>query len=144
EIDEGKIVEFKGTYDEWLVWKEDKRKLSELQKETRPQSIPNPAPMKKKPNSKTHEEHEQIKSWKKDLQSKQKSFEKMEEKISQLLKDKVKLELQLSDPNIYADIETFSSLDNQYKSLETELQAEQRKQDVLFESIIELEEKIPD
>ncbi len=150
EIVDGKIKEFKGSYTEYLEWKErmaakEKQSLnrdsqdSKINKISKPtqttnneQSIPDnrQQPTENLPISK---------ELKKELQKKQKELSQAEEVLDQIRKRKETLEAQLGDPSTYADKEKFLQTETDYKKIQEELKRAETRFETLFEKVMELE-----
>lgn len=133
EIDDGKVLEFKGTFDEWHEWKE---KLSSTKNITAPE-------MKKVVQQEVvkapkHQDSEQ-KQKQRDLQKYQKQLEKLETEMKSIDANKYTLEQQLASPEIYADKNKFIATEKQYNEVCSQLDAAQKQYDSIFEKIIELE-----
>ena len=134
EIEDQKIVEFKGSYAEWEDWKERRTKAEaearknakpELKKEAKPAEKPT---VKAIPN-------EQLKA----LQHAKSEFKKLEEKLTAINEKKQKLEAALADPQIYNDKVKFLEAERAYKNATAELNNVNATYERLFEQIIELE-----
>jgi ATP-binding cassette, subfamily F, member 3 len=139
-IEDGKINEFNGPYDEWAVWHSDKMKRL---------AVAN-APVKSAPQPKKEEKqapkpnvnNEQLNALKKELQKQQKLFQKLEEDINKLKKDAAELEAKLADPDFYSNRTEFLKVDEQYRKHGERLSQLNKEYDKSFELIMELEEKI--
>lgn len=145
EIDNGLIKEFKGTYAEWVEWKEreaakakaesQKPKVEEqIKKVTTEQITPNP-----KPQTNNNEKQETRKGENKELQKLKRSFEKLEGDIANLNTKKQNIELELGNPDNYADKAKFQTLENSYNTVKQELGAANAKYEEMFEKIMEME-----
>lgn len=137
EIEDGQIKEFNGPYNEWLVYKQEKA-AREKQNATPAQSAPKAAP---KAEKKPVNEDEQ-RALKKDLQTKQKAFQKIEEDLNRCKSEKLKVEALLADPSVYQDKEKFKKLDEQYKQLTSQFGALSKQYDKTFEELMTLEEQM--
>jgi ATP-binding cassette subfamily F protein 3 len=136
-IEEGKIKEFIGTYDEWHTWLEEREKNAKKVAAPAPVPVaPKPvAEVKKAPDNETRalqKEHEKLK----------KKVERLEEDLKKLAGEKMSLEAQLGDPGIYADKTKFSELDSKYRTASTALAALNADYEKAFESLLEMEEKL--
>jgi ATP-binding cassette subfamily F protein 3 len=137
EIEEGEIKEFKGPYNEWLVYKAEKAakaKLAEQSAAPAPKAAPRP--------EKKQVSEDEKKTFRKELQNKQRSFQKLEEDLNKCKLEKEKAEAALADPQLYQDKEKFRQLDEQYKKLGTQFAALSTQYDKAFEEVMELEEKL--
>lgn len=137
-IEDGLIREFNGTYDEWVVYEQEKEK----RKAAAAQKAPAPVVEKKVEAPKPQQNNSELKQLQKDHQKKQRDFQKLEEQINKLNEEKAKLETQLADPGFYADKDKFMQVDESYKKLNDELGRLSDSYDKLFEEILELESKL--
>ena len=138
EIQDQKIKEFVGTYDEWERWKLE-RKLAENESSKKKETIVQKKtvePVEKKSNN-----NFQNKDLQKELQKAQKSFQQLEEKIAKLKKERNSLETNLALPEIYSDKNNFSDAEKLYLDNSTQLQKANEEYEKLFEKIMDLEEK---
>lgn len=140
EIEDHQIKEFKGTYDEWVEWKERMKKLQQNQtqqeKVTAPVTV---APVQQKvPEIK---QSSLSRDEQKELQRLQKQIAKLEEKIKEKDAEKTKIELELSSPDSYANMQKFNELDKKYHSIQLELNNMNTEYEGLFEKLLELESK---
>jgi ATP-binding cassette, subfamily F, member 3 len=147
EIVDKKIKVFKGTYEEWVEWKE--------RAESRNQSIAPPStPVKeeKKEVSKSSTNGQPAKSnaaantpinkeAQKELQKQQKLFQQLERQLAELNKQKAELEGQLSHPSTYADPEAFKKTENAYRQVQDKLAGVNNDYEKVFEKIMNLEEQ---
>ena len=140
EIENYKIKEFVGTYDEWDRWKQE-RKSAETEslkkKEILIEKKADPPAEKKLNNNSLPNKEVQ-----KELQKAQKLFQQLEEKIAKLTKEKIVLETDLGSPSIYLDKQKFLAAENKYKENTNQLQNANAEYEKLFEKIMEMEEKI--
>ncbi|MEN9953327.1 MAG: hypothetical protein RLZZ520_1595 [Bacteroidota bacterium] len=153
EIVDGKIVEFKGGYNEWVEWKERMAKHAlELEKQnsgkdknkTKAESTPD-----KKPNAITKEpivvKAEPIitanqpidKERQKEKKRLQKQFDDLEIKIGSLKKSIIEAEAALADPGIYADHAKFQAAEKHYNQLSSDLKSAERTYEELFEKLMQ-------
>ena len=139
EIEDYKIKEFVGTYDEWERWKQE-RKCAENEAAKKKELIVEKK--KEEPVQKKSNNNDSInKEFQKELQKTQKLFQQLEEKIAKLNKEKIALESDLALPDIYLEKEKFLSTENRYKDNSSQLQKANEEYEKLFEKIMELEEK---
>jgi len=138
EIEDYKIKEFVGTYDEWERWKQE-RKTAEIEsskkKEIAIEKMPDIIVEKKVNNTSPN------KDFQKELQKTQRLFQQLEEKIAKLNKEKTALEADLALPEIYLEKQKFLTVENKYKENSSQLQKANAEYEKLFEKIMELEEK---
>jgi ATP-binding cassette subfamily F protein 3 len=149
EIDNLKIKEFDGGYDEYVEWKKRMEEKSRMESSTtKPQqeknaktpkneSIPKAAPIIDK-KSKSNEDVQA----KKELQKFQKQFAQLEEKISKASALKKQLEAALADPSTYADKNRFLEAESGYKAAEDDLYKLNVEYEQLFEKIMQMEARL--
>jgi ATP-binding cassette subfamily F protein 3 len=148
EIDDQKVKEFKGGYEEWVEWKE--RMAKQAEKKEGPKSNVKEQPEVKKPDVKKTESKKTEaappqhidKDLKKELQKYQKQFQQAEEKLATLNLQKQQFEAALSAPDTYADKNKFVQTESSYKSVQVELQKLNAEYERLFEKVMELESRI--
>jgi ATP-binding cassette subfamily F protein 3 len=168
EIDEHQIREFKGTYEEWVDWKE--RNLATRQQAAaaaaaKPATVngqkpadaaakpatgngqkpagaavPSPPPAAPKPVAYAAPAPVN-KEAKKELQRQQRLFQELEEKIAKLNREKSRLEASLADPSTYSDKSKFVMAEAEYKKASDELGKANLQYEQVFEKIVELEKK---
>ena len=138
EIQDHKIKEFVGTYDEWERWKQE-RKLTESDSSKKKEVVVEKKiiePVEKKLNN-----NFQNKELQKELQKAQRNFQQLEEKIAKLKKEKDLLETKLASPEIYLDKRKFVEAEKSYLDKSIQLQKANEEYEKIFEKIMELEEK---
>lgn len=140
EIEDHQIKEFKGTYDEWVEWKERMKKLQQTQAQQEKATTPVPvAPIQQKvPELK---QSSLSRDEQKELQRLQKQIAKLEEKMKEKEALKTQIELDLSSPDSYANMQKFNDLDQKYHSIQHELNNLNAEYEGLFEKLLELESK---
>ena len=134
EIEDHKILEFKGSYAEWEDWKERREKAAAAEKkEVKEAVIPEKKPevKKEKPvqNTDAKKESEKIK----------KQFHQLEHNIAELSKKKIALEADLGTPEIYSDKSKFLQTETSYKKVCTELELLNKDYEIIFEKMMENE-----
>ena len=144
EIVDHEIKEFKGTYEEWVAWKE-RTKMDmaasdngngKPEKKEQPAITPAPADMAAPKNQPPDREA------RRELQRLQRKFQQLEEQISQLNQQKTQLELALSDPATYADPKKFAATENSYQSVTAQWRQSNAQYEELFEKILQLEAQL--
>jgi ATP-binding cassette subfamily F protein 3 len=135
EIENGRIKEFKGTYDEWVEWNkrmaiqgkpvQAKTKIEKPVVEQRPAVVVQPV----------------NKEAKKQLQKQQKLVEQLDEDIKRLRSESEVLEQRLSAPEIYADRQKFLVAESEYKKAALSLSVAMQHYDAALERLMELEEE---
>jgi len=138
-IEDGKIKEFVGPYQEWVQWEEDrkKREQSLAKQEAVPEKKQEVKPAAPKPVNTP-----ELQQARKEYQSKMKTFQKLEAELEKLKAEKTDLEAKLADPGLYADKDKFVKLDEQYKQITTRVDSKGKEYEKLFEEVMELEEKL--
>ncbi|MGG9971736.1 ribosomal protection-like ABC-F family protein [Ferruginibacter sp. SUN002] len=144
EIEDHKIVEFKGTYAEWEEWKArreaakkaegNENKGKETKSVIKEEVKPVPAPTEKNTSI--------DKELKKEYQKNKNRFQQIEEKLAVLNKRKAELETAMADPGNYANKEKFQQTETDYKNISTELSSLNKEYEIVFEKVMELEEKL--
>lgn len=150
EIIDGEIKEFKGTYTEYLEWKERmaKRELAVSSKELTAQASKNQVTVEKKAEVRQAappvNESKQIinKEVKKELNRQQKLLQQLEEKIGTATTEKNKLEQLLSDPSTYGDKTKFQQTESAYQNISKQLTQLNADYETIFEKVMELETKV--
>ncbi len=143
-IEDTKIKEFDGTYDEYVVWQTERAKsLANMQQPvaTTPKETTKPveaAPKIKQSNNNTQD----LQQIKRTYQNKLKSFQKVEADLERLKTELQGLESKLADPSIYAQKEEFKKLDESYKSVHQKVQTLEKDYEQLFEEVMDLESKL--
>ena len=139
-IEDGKINEFNGPYDEWAVWRQDKLKREQAAAAA-PAVKAAPAP-KKEEKPKENISNDQMNALRKEYQKQQKLFAKLEEDINKLKQDVAALEAKLGDPDFYKNQQEFLKVDEQYRQHSARLEQLNKEYDQSFEKVMELEEKL--
>jgi len=146
EIDDHKIREFKGSYDEWADWKERSLKREKQEggnkkpanpepaKTEKPKAAPAPvAEIKAQPSAPINKEA------KKELQKQQKRFQQLEEEITKWTEKKTQLQGALASHEIYADKNKFAQTEADFKKAGQELARLNKEYEEVFEKIVALE-----
>ena len=141
-IENGEINEFKGDYEEWQVWQQDKvKRLQAEAAAAKQQPAPTPKKEEKQPQ-KQQANQEQLNNLKKEHQKQQKIFQKLEEELNKLKQESAAIEAKLADPSFYNNRQEFVKLDEQYRAHGQKLQQLNKEYDKSFEAIMDLEEKL--
>ncbi len=137
EIEDQKILEFKGTYAEWEDWKERRTKaLAEAKKNEKAEDIvkvPKVEKQEKAPQPTANPDQ------KKELQKIKTRFKQLEEKLVELNKKKTELENALAAPDIYGNKEKFQQAENNYNKAVKELKDTNQEYEKVFEQMMEME-----
>jgi ATP-binding cassette subfamily F protein 3 len=139
EIENYKIKEFVGNFEEWEEWKQRQAKtFNEKDKVKSEKAIEKPKEVKAE--TKQHNQKSAIdKDAQKELQKVQRQFKQLEEKIANLTKQKVSLESALATPEIYTNSVKFSQTESEYKNISDQLQKANAEFEIVFEKMIQLE-----
>lgn len=141
-IEHGKIKEFVGTYDEWVIFEEERKKrLEAAAKEVAPAPVKKEEKKVEAPKPVNNNDAE-VRAMKKEYQNQQRALQKLEEQLNRLTEEKNTLEAKLGDPNIYANKDEFQKLDSQYKQVSARHAEVTKDHETIFEKMMELEEKI--
>ncbi|UAY53562.1 ABC-F family ATP-binding cassette domain-containing protein [Ferruginibacter albus] len=150
EIEDHKIVEFKGTYAEWEDWKtrrEAERKKQSSTDNKQPKAENNKQASNEKQTVNTNEANKQQnnkpidKELNKELQKQKKIFQQLEEKLAALNKKKVDMEAAMAAPESYANKDKFQQTENEYKAVVIDIGKTNKEYEIVFEKVMELEEK---
>src|SRR5215203_939477 len=157
EIVDHEIKEFKGGYEEYVVWKERMQSAARSQQSAarKPESIVKSRESKKSnqaeksnskediklqtPNNKPQTTTPINKEHKKELQKQQRIFQQLEEKVALLTKQKSELESALTDPATYSDKQKFLQAEAAYNKAAADLKQLNKEYEQVFEKIMELE-----
>jgi len=144
EIEEEKIIEFKGDYKEWLEWKDRmaKQKLQATEsnkvapsKDNRKQSKQETAaPIDAKPQAIDKDLQKQI-------QKLQKAIAQIEHNIETLHKEKAEIELQMADPTVYSDAAKFHIIEKSYQDKNALIRSMNKEYEIAFNDLLILESK---
>ena len=129
EIEDEKIIEFKGNYNEWVAWKERmaKQKVPPIQttKETTP-------PPHKKPISIDTQ---------KQIQKLQKAIAQLEKNIETLVAEKAAIEIEMSNPAIYTDPIKMKSIEKSYHDKNALITSMNKEYEIAFNDLLSIESK---
>ena len=144
EIEDEKIIEFKGDYKEWLAWKErmakQKAQLAEPikvvnNKDNRKQNKQEPAaPIEVKPQAIDKDLQKQI-------QKLQKAIAQIEHNIETLHKEKAEIEIQMADPTVYSDATKFHIIEKSYQDKNALIRSMNKEYEIAFNDLLILESK---
>ena len=154
EIVDGKIVEFKGGYTEWVEWKErmekkaleneksvggkDKSKQKSGNATDTKQEVKSKEPVQIKPESPVANNLPIDKEKQKEKKRLQKQFDDIELKVSSLKSSIKDAETALGDPAIYSDHGKFVEAEKKYNQLTKELQHAEKVYEELFDKLMQL------
>ncbi len=163
EIDDHKIREFKGPYEEWVEWKERRAMGVEPERQSNGSSgivdsdKNKPKPVPETINSSAIAQRQPFdlrsgstvkpsppprainKDQKKELQRQQRLFQQLEEKIATLTKQKNEIEASLTEPATYSDRTKFAHAETAYKKACDNLGRANSEYEKIFEIIVGLE-----
>ncbi len=139
-IEDGKINEFNGNYDEWDTWHKDKLKREQQQASTAKAVQPEKKEEKQAP--KQNVSNEQLNNLKKEIQKQQKQLQKIEDELSKMKSEVSALETKLADPSFYSNKTEFLKVDEEYRKQSARVADKNAEYDRVFESLMELEEKL--
>ena len=155
EIEDHKIIEFKGTYAEWEDWKERRiaaaknadAKVTETVVKNAPSKTEREPVLKNEPLasgiSEANIQRGPVdKEVKKEYQKNKNRFQQIEEKLAQLNQRKVELEQLMASPDSYTNKEKFNETEVAYKNIVGELAMLNKEYEIVFEKVMELEEKM--
>jgi len=155
EIEDHKIIEFKGTYAEWEDWKERRiaaaknadAKVTETvvknaQSKTEREPVLKNEPLASGILEANIQRGPVDKEVKKEYQKNKNRFQQIEEKLAQLNQRKVELEQLMASPDNYTNKEKFNETEVAYKNIVGELAMLNKEYEIVFEKVMELEEKM--
>lgn len=138
EIEDHKVREFKGSYAEWMDWKERRAKEAEaLKKALTPEPI-----VAKADNTrvvKNTKAYTPDREQKKELQKLKNKFSATENKLAELNSRKSALELRLGEPETYSNAQLFQQTESEYQQVLKEHKTLNAEYESLFEKIMQLE-----
>jgi ATP-binding cassette, subfamily F, member 3 len=150
EIEDHKIVEFKGSYAEWLDWKE-RREAERLKQQKATETVKVQSEKQtvvkevtaSNANNKPSTTNSNIdKELKKEYQKYKNRFQQIEEKLAKLNAGKLQLEAAMASPDNYANKDKFHQTETEYKKITAELNLLNKEYETVFEKVMELEEKM--
>ncbi len=135
EIEDGKVNDFPGTYDEWATWKQERAERLKKEAQQTPEPRKQPEVKKEVKPVDTKEQNDR----KRELQKQQKEFQKIEEQLNKAETEKARLEEDMANKDIYANKDKFREVEQQYKSCLMKTEQLRKDYDTIFEKIMELE-----
>ena len=164
EIVDGKIVEFKGGYTEWVEWKE-RMALKEKAQGTRDEGrgkdnkvqgtrdegrgkdnkaqVTRDEPASRRLGTSNEGQVTSDKGQNRDTEKAkkklQRQFEELESKIAVLKTDKAKAENALADPRIYSDKNKFQEAEKTYQEINSQLTTLELQYEKIFEELMHLD-----
>ena len=119
EIVDGKIVEFKGGYTEWVEWKERMEKKGQ--------------------GERVKGEYKKDEGRDKQKKKLQREFDELEKKIALLKEEKNNAESALADPGVYSDKTRFQEAEKKYNQVVAQLSPLELTYEELFEQLMKLD-----
>ena len=136
EIVDHEIKEFKGSYAEWVEWKQRQQKAAEQAAKENKTVAPSPALAAPAPVAAPAKTGKPIN---KELQKLQRQFAKLEEQLNAAKTKQTEIELELSKPENYANKDSFTKLEQSYAQTKAEVSKLEADYEKLFEQIVEAE-----
>ncbi len=144
EIEDEKIIEFKGGYQEWLEWKERmaKAKVASSEPVKNNNTKENKKQSKSEPVAKAVETNVAIdKDLQKQIQKLQRVIAQLEHNIETLQKEKLDIESQMADPTIYSDTQKFHIVEKSYQDKNALIRSMNKEYEIAFNDLLVLESK---
>jgi len=129
EIEDEKIIEFKGNYNEWVEWKERMAKQKAPQIQTTKETT---TPPHKKPISIDTQ---------KQIQKLQKAIAQLEKNIETLMAEKAAIEIEMSNPAIYTDPIKMKSIEKSYHDKNALITSMNKEYEIAFNDLLSIESK---
>jgi ATP-binding cassette subfamily F protein 3 len=144
EIEDHKIVEFKGTYAEWEDWKARRVAAENAKAKVEVKKVETAPEKQKKEEVKQPVITNTLvdKELKKEYQKNKNRFQQLEEKVAVLNKRKAELEVLMADPNSYADKNKFQQTETEYKKVTNDLLDTNKEYEIVFDKVMELEDQL--
>ena len=145
EIQNNRIIEFKGGYHEWVEWNERMQKQQENAKSESKEKKAEKLPEKKAEQAvevKSMANNQALKEKQKDLQREQKKMKQLEEALARHTARQKELEQAMSEPTSYANPVRFKELENEYNQNSQLFKDISRQLDEVLEKVILLEESL--
>lgn len=148
EIIDHKIREFRGTYDEYVLWKEkmEARQLADMSQSVAPQPVKEQTPELNRKTAQQDATPAKGKPINKELQKdylkQQRAFEKLDEQISGVKKELENLEATLALPETYGDSKKFKETEDAYAKVRDILTSLQAEYEAAFEKLMGIEEAL--
>ncbi len=143
EIVDHEIKEFKGSYTEYVEWKE--RMAKKAKEESRKATQVTKEESKKQEEQKSKQQDTAPKNVVKpridntELKKLQNRFSKVEQELEQLKKERTEIELALADPESYKNVTKFAETEKSYKDINNKIKQAESQYETLFEQIMEME-----
>ena len=144
EIEDEKIIEFKGGYQEWLEWKERmaKAKVASTEPVKNTNTKENKKQSKSEPVAKAVETNVAIdKDLQKQIQKLQRAIALLEHNIEILQQEKLDIESQMADPAIYSYTQKFHVVEKSYQYKNALIRSMNKEYEIAFNDLLVLESK---
>ena len=144
EIEDEKIIEFKGGYQEWLEWKERmaKAKVATTEPAKNTNAKENKKQSKQESVVKTAEPNVAIdKDLQKQIQKLQRAIAQLEHNIEILQQEKLTIEAQMADLTIYSDTQKFHIVEKSYQDKNALIRSMNKEYEIAFNDLLVLESK---
>jgi ATP-binding cassette subfamily F protein 3 len=143
EIEDEKIIEFKGSYQEWVEWKERMAKQKAANPDASKAAVKEEKKsVKQEVITKAPEPNTAIdKDLQKQIQKLQKALAQLEHNIETLNKEKEAIELQMADPAIYSDTNKFQVIEKSYHDKNALIRSMNKEYEIAFNDLVLLESK---
>jgi ATP-binding cassette subfamily F protein 3 len=129
-IEDGRIVEFKGGYEEWVEWRQRMQQPEPVKKAPPPPSrSTEPVRAEKNTNASVDKERQ------KEQRRLERRFQEAEEALNVLQKEKAEVEGLLADPAIYSDANRFRETEKRYQELTEKTKRAEKEYERLFEAL---------
>ena len=149
EIEDEKIIEFKGDYNEWVEWKERMAKQKVSNPESSKSANAKTTPITDKKTEAAPQLEVKVfpnvpidKELQKQIQKLQKALSQLEQNIETLNKEKVDIELQMADPTIYSDVSKFHAIEKSYHDKNALIISMNKEYEIAFNDLADLESKL--
>jgi ATP-binding cassette subfamily F protein 3 len=133
EIEDGQIKSFKGSYDEWIDWK-NRMKIRDAALAKAEAPTKKVQEKKEKKVSAPFDVNKQ-----KEDKKLQKRFAEIELKLAELQQQKAKAELLLADPQLFSNKNKFVEAEKNYSRVKIALQQIEKEYEEVFEQIVQSE-----
>ena len=141
EIEDEKIIEFKGGYQEWLEWKERMAKAKALEPETPKVTKEEKKQLKVATTIEASKPEAIDKDLQKQIQKLQKVIAQLEHNIEVLNKEKMEIEQQMADPIIYSNQAKFHVVEKSYQDKNALIRSMNKEYEMVFGDLLILESK---
>ena len=139
EIEDEKIIEFKGDYNEWVAWKERMAKQKQNQPETiKAKQEPTKPIAVVEPLKHTGPIDKDVQ---KQIQKLQKAITQLEQNIETLNKEKAAIEVEMADPAFYTDPNKLKQIEKAYHDKNALIRSMNKEYEIAFNDLLALESK---